>query len=743
MKKTIWLYLVVVPCFLMAQKRPQVGLVLSGGGAKGFAHVGVLEILDSLEIPVDMVSGTSMGAIVGGLYAIGYKGAQIDSVVRNTDWSEVISNDPQRLYRPFPVRGFEDRYLLRVGFERFKPLAPTGFINGQKIYTTLMFLTQGYHGMQNFMTFPRKFVCVATDLNTGNERTFTRGALVDAMRASMAIPSVFKPYAVDSQFLLDGGIVNNFPSDKLAEMGASIIIGVDVQTTFSDTISRPNLTRIIERTSMYKNFQTTLERELLCDLIVRPDMTGFSVGDFESNAAIIEAGKEAARAMIPELLAIKAKLKRYKLSAPPQYQPLPDLIEVHQVAIKGLEKVDQATVLGILDVNTGVKVAIQNLENNLKYLYGTSLFEQVWYELLPQQNAGYELVVHVQETEYDGSINLGLRYDPDFRIGILVNLSRKNLLFSGGLFNLDLVLGETPRYLLDYHFNRGNFPGFGFSSQGISSNYGFFSGGRYQGLADHDEVTTKIYWQATTQREHQIGGFLGYHYAAMNFSRLPSLREELPDNELEPRFSHFLLGGFYRFDRMNKSVFPTKGTFVDFEIKLVDGLRNTVLSDSGPMFLNITWNYLKAKELAPDWTLLPSFRGAVVLLNDASLPYKAFLGGLGQHYFNNQIPMLGMRYRELGTYQNFENPLDFFRNSAILAGLDLRWQPYKNLFASALLQAGGVGNRPSDFIEKPEYFLGYGLRASYNTVAGPLEITVHRSSAINRTLVYFNYGFWF
>ncbi len=741
--KRVTLLTLLLPCFLMAQKRPQVGLVLSGGGAKGFAHVGVLEILDSLEIPIDMVSGTSMGAIVGGLYAIGYSGDQIDSVVRNTYWSEVLSNEPQRLYRPFSARSLEDRYLLRVGFSDFKPLTPSGFINGQKIYTTLMFLIQGYHGQQDFLKFPRKFICVATELNNGYERVFTKGHLVDAMRASMAIPSVFKPYIIDGKFHLDGGIVNNFPSDKLAEQGAAIIIGVDVQTTFSDTISRPNLTRIIEKTSMYKNFQTTLERELLCDLIVRPDMTGFSVGDFESNAAIIEAGKNAARAMIPELLAIKKKLDRYKIAAPPTYRPLPKVIAIKAVGVAGLQKVDKATVIGILDVRAESEVAVQTLENNLKFLYGTGLFEQVWYELLPAANGKFDLIVKVQETDYNGSINLGLRYDPDFRIGILINLNRKNLLFRGGQFNLDMVLGETPRYLLDYHFNRGALPGFGISSQGISSNFSFFSGGSFQGLAGHDDITTKLYWQATTKSEHQVGGFMGYQFAGMNFSRLPSLREELKVGELEPRFSHFLFGGFYRFDRMNKSTFPTKGTAAEIEVKFVDGIRNTASAENGPIFLNISWNYQRAKEFAPGWTVLPSFRGALVLLNDATLPYKAFLGGLGQNYFNNQIPMLGMRYRELGTYQPFETPLDFFQNSAVLAGLEIRWQPIKNLYTSAIAQVGGVGNRPLDFVEKPEYFLGYGLRASYNTVAGPLEITVHRSSAINRTLVYFNYGFWF
>lgn len=742
MKTTLLLLTCLLFGNLNAQERPQVGLVLSGGGAKGFAHVGVLEIIDSLGIPIDMVAGTSMGAIVGGLYAIGYSGKAINNVITTTDWGEVISNEPSRLHRPFGVRGFEDRYLLRIGFEGLNFLPPTGFINGQKVFTTLMYHTQGFHGYQNFLAFPRKFVCVATELNTGRERVFTHGSLGTAMRASMAIPSVFKPYAIDGQLLLDGGIVNNFPSDKLAELGASIIIGVDVQTTFSDTVSRPSMTKIIEKTSMYQNFQTSLERELLCDVVIYPAMKGFSVGDFESYAEIIEAGRVAARAAIPELLAIKKKLANHVFLPVPLYQPLPNDLNVRQVQVLGLGKVDQATVLGILDIRADAATSIQMLESKLKFLYGTSLFEQVWYELLPA-GAQVDVLVHVQESESDGSVNLGLRYDPDFRIGILLNVSRKNLFFKGGLFNLDLVLGETPRYFLDYHFNRGAFPGFGFSAQGINSNYSFFSGGSYQGIADHDDNFTKFYWQATTSQEYQIGGFLGYHYASMNFSRLPNLRESIPEDELRPRFSNLAFGVFFRIDRLNKSVFPSSGTLLTFEGQFVDGVKNTLTNINSPVFLNINWNYLSAREIAADWTLLPSFRGALVLLNDAPLPFKAFLGGLGNNYFQNQMPMLGMRYRELGTYFEYDAPADFFRNSAFVAGLDLRWAPLKNVYLSTLLQVGGTANKPLDFIERPEIYIGYGLRGSFNTVAGPLELTLHRSSAINRTLLYFNYGFWF
>jgi NTE family protein len=727
-----------------AQQRPQLGLVLSGGGAKGFAHAGVLEILDSIGFPVDMVAGTSMGAIVGGLYAIGYRPLNIQQAFLEADWSEIISTEPQRLHRPFHLRSAEDRYLLRMGLSGFQPTIPGGIISGHKVFATLSFYTQGFHEETNFLEFPRKFLCVAADLNTGFEQIFTSGSLPDVMRASMAIPSVFQPHRYRNKWLIDGGVVNNFPANHLAELGANIIIGVDVQTTFADTITRPTLASILEKTSMYKNYETTRERELLCDLIIRPDMTHFGVSDFELATAIIESGRRAARQALPQLLELMRKTGVVDPELLPAYEPLPEKITLGKVMMFGLKNVPKTTVLGILDVRDSSEVSISQLEENLKFLYGTGYFEQVSYHPIRRGDL-YDLEIRAVESDLDGSANFGLRYDRDFGFAILINYTRNNLFFSGGQLSADLVLGQMPRYHVDYHFNTGTIPGLGIGSRGILSTYNFFADKVSQGTANHDDNLTRLYWQATVRSEYLIGGYLGYHFSWQNFSRLPALRmvEPNPDN-LRLRHSHLLVGGYFRSDQLDHSYFPTKGTLNEGDVRFVDPLNYGDGLEASRPFLNMTWRTVHAKTLAHNWVGIAHFAGSLIWFEDATIPYKVFMGGLGQHYFNNQLAFAGFQYRELGTLAPPTVPEDVFRNSGMVAGFDLRHTLRKNLFLTALVQVGGTANRPSGFVRLPEWYLGYGFKMGYMTLAGPIEVAIHRNAAMGgRTLLFFNYGYWF
>jgi NTE family protein len=743
MRKVILLSLLFASLFVWGQNRPLVGLALSGGGAKGFAHAGVIEILDSLGFPIDMVAGTSMGSIVGGLYAIGYTPVDIQKAFLAADWGEIMSSEPQRLHRPFQRRSEEDRYLVRVGLSGFQPVLPGGFINGQKVYAKLAYYTQGYHQDTNFLAFPRKFLCVSTDLNTGFEQVITYGSLPDAMRASMAIPSVIQPHRYLGKWLIDGGVVNNFPANHLVDLGANIIIGVDVQTTFLDTISQPTMATILEKASMYKNYETTRERELLCDLIIRPNMANLSVSDFEKVEIIIEAGRQAARAAIPELLRIMRKTGSVVPSVWAVYQPLPPKIPIGKVYVEGLNNIPKATVLGIMDVQDSSTIAIKRLESHLQTLYGTGYFNNVSYHPIRNEDV-YDLHIRIVENDLDGSVNLGLRYDREFGIGILINYTRNNLFINGGQFSADFVLGETPRYQLDYHFNTGTIPGLGFTSRGILSNSSFYAEGSFQGISGHDDVLSRLYWQATIRNEYLIGGFFGYHYSYLNFSRLPALREfNLTPGDLRPAFSHFQTGAYFKRDHMDHSFFPKHGSFLAGEIKIVSPLKNNTTIESNNPFLNISWNASKAIGINENLTLLPNFSGSLIFLENASIPYKALLGGWGFNYFNNQMAFVGFRYRELGTLGTFDRPAQVFRNSGMVGGADLRFEARKNLFATFALQLGATADRPSGFIKDSEWYLGYGLKAGYLTIAGPIEVGLHSNSNFDRVLFFFNYGYWF
>ena len=233
MKKLLCFLLMVLAVLpSLAAQRKKVGVVLGGGGAKGVAHIGVLKVLEEAGIPIDYVAGTSMGAIVGGLYSIGYTPAEIDTMVLEQDWTMLLSDRIKRNSLTFPEKENSERYILSLPFgKEKKDRVIQGMIKGQNLMNLFSNLTIGYHDSVDFQKFNIPFACVAVDAVDGKDYVFRKGSLPLAMRASMAIPAVFAPVRLDSMVLIDGGLNDNFPVDVARQMGADIIIGVDLGTS--------------------------------------------------------------------------------------------------------------------------------------------------------------------------------------------------------------------------------------------------------------------------------------------------------------------------------------------------------------------------------------------------------------------------------------------------------------------------------------------------------------------------------
>ena len=233
MNKLFILVFVFIFSFGFSQEKkrdnPLVGLVLSGGGAKGLAHIGVLKTLDSLGVRVDYVAGTSMGAVVGALYASGYTGNQLDSIVRSTSFELLISDKVPRNSKTFYERKNAEKYALTLPFNKFKIQLPSSISKGQNVFNLLSKLTIGVSGIDNFQKLPIPFYCIATDIQTGEQVVLDKGNLAQAIAASSALPTLFQPVKLENKLLMDGGITNNFPIEGLLTKNLDYIIGVDVQ----------------------------------------------------------------------------------------------------------------------------------------------------------------------------------------------------------------------------------------------------------------------------------------------------------------------------------------------------------------------------------------------------------------------------------------------------------------------------------------------------------------------------------
>ena len=315
MKKQLFSTLILSICILLPfslysqEQRKKVGVVLSGGGAKGMAHIKALKVIEEAGIPIDYIAGTSMGAIVGGLYAIGYTPEQLDSMVRKQDWTFLLSDRIKRSSMSLADRERTEKYVISIPFTKTPKEATSsgGIMKGQNLANLFSDLTMGYHDSIDFNKLPVPFACVAANAVNGDQIVFHDGILSTAMRASMAIPGAFTPVRKDSMVLVDGGIVNNYPADVVKAMGADIIIGVDVQNalkTADKLNSVPEILGQIVDLTCQSNHAKNVD---LTDTYIRVNVDGYSSASFTPSAidSLMHRGEEAAWAQWDSLLALK------------------------------------------------------------------------------------------------------------------------------------------------------------------------------------------------------------------------------------------------------------------------------------------------------------------------------------------------------------------------------------------------------------------------------------------------------
>jgi len=289
--------------------RPVVAVVLSGGAALGFAHVGVLKVIEEMGIPVDIVVGASMGAIVGGLYAAGYSPSDMERISGRVDWRAGFDDTMADSPYGFREREVSRRFPLTVGFDRGGVWAGKGLLNGQSITTLLEVLTLNVSSIQDFDRLPRRYRAVAVDMSTGEQVVLGRGRLADAMRASATIPLLLTPFVLDGRPLVDGGVVNRLPTDVARDLGADIVIAVDVRETPSRSATElRTIVDVLGQVSTLLVNQDIGERRALADLVITPDLAGFRRLDFTSAPKIIARGEREARKYSVQLLSIAQRI---------------------------------------------------------------------------------------------------------------------------------------------------------------------------------------------------------------------------------------------------------------------------------------------------------------------------------------------------------------------------------------------------------------------------------------------------
>ncbi len=342
----ILLFIVLPATLLAGEGRPTVGLVLSGGGAKGLAHIGVIKVLEELGIPIDYIAGTSMGSVVGGLYAAGVTVEELEDMAVNTNWDDVLYDIIKRRQLRMDQKNWDGRYLLKLPMQGKKVYLPSGIIAGQYIMELLTRLTIPVHDVDDFSKLPIPFLALATDLQNGQGIVLDHGYLPYAIRASMSIPSVFTPMEIDGHYLIDGDRVRNIPViDIIRRYKPDIIIAVDVSAVLYKRDELRSFLNVMNQSNMYGAVAINEAQLKLADVVIKPDITGLSPLDFSNAADVVKRGETAARALQTRLQALADSLKKFAPLPKPPESSLPDSIFIDAIRIEGLREVSRKTIL--------------------------------------------------------------------------------------------------------------------------------------------------------------------------------------------------------------------------------------------------------------------------------------------------------------------------------------------------------------------------------------------------------------
>ena len=425
---------------LKGKKDLKVGLVLSGGGAKGLAHIAALEAIEKAGVEIDYIGGTSMGAIVGGLYAAGYNAKQLDSLFHATDLEEIIQDNVPRSAQTFYEKENRDRYMVSLALRDGKFALPAGLTQGVNLYNFLSQLTYRVRRIEDFSKLPIPFLCMATDVETGEEVILEHGDLAQAIMASGSFPTLFAPVDIDGRYLTDGGVMNNYPVDEVRAKGMDVIIGVDVQSPLKTRKDLRSANSVLLQITSYKIANDMKEKREKTDIYIHPNMSNYNVISFADGQAIIDSGRVATKKVLPHLYWLKRHLRRKDPN--PINTKIPDSLWISNISFSGNKHYSDVYLRGKLGFQWDEKISFKDLKDGVQNIRATQNFRGINYHIC-STDEGEELRFNLEEAPAQTWVKMSLHYDNLYRTSLLLNLSRSSFLQKDDFISLTLSQGIT------------------------------------------------------------------------------------------------------------------------------------------------------------------------------------------------------------------------------------------------------------------------------------------------------------
>ncbi len=758
MKKLVLLILLVsitIFCFSQTQTdstnyRPKLGLVLSGGGAKGIAHIGVLKILEEYGIKPDYITGTSMGSIIGGLYASGYTASELDSIVRNIDWNTILSNNIP-LSKVVPEEKSDYRhYLVEFDLTKNGPVLPRGMVYGQGISEELTYLTWHVCDINNFDDLPIPFRCVASDLISGQPYIFDSGNLATAMRASMAIPSAFSPVEYNDMLLVDGGVLDNLPVQVCKDMGADIIIAVNVGLNEVPKVEDfKSIADVLMGAAMIRSNSETIKSLKDIDILIQPNLDGYNVASFSDSPEIIKIGEDAALEHIDEIEKLAQFENKYLTENRDTLTPKLTELYIEDIKVENLKHLNKSFVLGKIGVQKNHTYTKKQIEDGLHFLMGTRYIKTINYSISKGMH-GYILTLNPVEA-YPSKYNFSIHYNNTYKASAIFNITLRDYFFGGSSFKSTIDVSEYPQFSLEL-----------LDHMGTKQNYG--------GLINfHWEKNATPYIDSSGEN---VGTINNQNYEAQGgFFFSPNIRRIIKTGLYYKRFITNAGSGIlnlivddvgkignqswgamfiYNKNSLDEPFFPNKGML--FNVRCDYPLyANSIFNGSDESYellkdfieikhknyFKVFANYKQHIELSTKWNFCYSASIGFATKSMGSTEYF-MIGGVDDFARKTDIPLIGFSNKEISAQQ------------FAMTGLNFRYSPINNLFITFSPNVlrfktnyNELSYAPSENFGSSDFIFSGGIKIAYQSFLGPLLFGYGRSSFYNSDRYYFAIGFPF
>lgn len=734
-----YLLTLIVTCIFATQTpaqdkvRPKIGLTLSGGGAKGLAHIGILKAIDSAGLKIDYITGTSMGGIVGALYSVGYSGNEIEKIAREIDWDQLFGN--QISLRTLSVEEKEQysRFAIELPYVNNRIKLQTGVIKGQELNMKFSELFFHVSDIRNFNRFRIPFKCMATDLETGNLVVLDTGNITTALRATMAIPSIFSAVSAGDKKLVDGGVVRNFPVKNVKEMGADIVIGSNVSMGLSAKEKISNPIDVILQMAFFKEAADFMEEIPLTNYYIYQPMEKYNMGSFASTDIILDEGIETGKAWFPVFKKLADSINAIFVSEEKKSDSISNhIVYITGYSVSGLKKTSAIFLAHLMHFDDHKSYTAAQINKSIRRAYGSRYYSNITYTLEHSSPDTARIVFNVEENP-STHLKAGVYYTRFRGINVNLNLTSRDLFIPNSRSMVSVSLGESIQLEAEHLQYLGRIKniafqtGFRLDNQEINSYKDFKADGSYK------QNYSQLFLNFQNSGNNKVAAGIGSAFEYIHFG--PAIRSA---SEIKGNFTNFKGYVYLKYNSLNQIFYPTKGLKMSLELThfFDHSSKITSLENNQPVpndfnFGNYSRFYFDGTLFTPmgkKFNFSTNLQAGIKLTSKTN-PLNDFLIGGINGSFRNQIKFAGLQEASMNS------------PSVVALQLGLRYNPINNVYL-----IGRVNGLVKDFVTETtrgSALTGYALTFAYRTPIGPLELSAMYSDQSRKLQSYVLFGITF